>query len=313
MTLSEQQFFHHFSTSQIGPLGHLIRNAAPAPAPAGGTPDPIVLGNILNSVVKAPGSTSIATVSPNIAQPTPEMLQLTTLLTQIQTLDSYISILTAYCIYNAHPTPYDVTDSAQATEFACQVAKWRTYVITGGVVKAIAAYLSIGTVSSSHFSKSVTSATLHAEFLTAIFGGFGLATAALSELDSILTSVTNNLKTLSLEFSTTNQTLDHVVTYYYFETVQGTGTGSIPALFKVSLRLLNLKVAQSSWTASIGKSSAQNIQFSMDIFDTSLSMNSGAVANDQSNIDSTIQTLTGKTKNEVNNLMNMKAIHADPS
>jgi hypothetical protein len=41
-------------------------------------------------------------------------------------------------------------------------------------------------------------------------------------------------------------------------------------------------------------------------------MNAGLVANDMTAINSTIQKLTGQTSTEVNNLMNMQAIHADP-
>jgi hypothetical protein len=41
-------------------------------------------------------------------------------------------------------------------------------------------------------------------------------------------------------------------------------------------------------------------------------MNSGLVSADMTAINSTIATLTGQTAAEVNKLMNMQAIHADP-
>lgn len=41
-------------------------------------------------------------------------------------------------------------------------------------------------------------------------------------------------------------------------------------------------------------------------------MNSSLVANDMATINTSIQTLTGKQAAEINTLMNMQAIHADP-
>ena len=50
----------------------------------------------------------------------------------------------------------------------------------------------------------------------------------------------------------------------------------------------------------------------MNYFDMDTTMNSGYVANDMTAINSTIKNLSGKTESEINKLMNMQAIHADP-
>lgn len=275
--------------------------------PPSGTPSTTDLDAILNSAVKAPGTTSIATVPATLDIPMYQMLS------QVQTLDSYISLLTAFCIYNEHPTPYDITVPADASAFTRAMAKWRNYVITGGSVKAMAGYLPVGSIVAQSYSKSVTSADLHLEFLTEIFGAFSFPAAAMTELDSILTTVFSKLSSLSLSFETQSDTLDHFLTYYYFDTVAGTGgTGQPPAMYVPKVRVFYLHIDQSTWTASIGKSSVNHFSFNMNYFDMDSTMNPGLVANDMTAINSTIQTLSGKTAVEVNTLMNMQAVHADP-
>lgn len=287
-------------------VGKYVNLAAGDPAPAG-TPSTTSLNDILNNAVNAPGTTSIATVP---TQPDSNMYQM---LSQVQTLDSYISLLTAFCIYNDHPTPYDITQPAQASAFTQAMAKWRNYVITGGAVKAMAGYLPVGSILSQSYSKTVTSADLHLEFLTEIFGAFALPEAALAELDSILTNLVAKLGTLQLSFETQTSTLDHFLTYYYFSTVAGTGgSGQPPAMYVPKVRTFYLHIDQNSWKASAGKSSVEKFSFNMSYFDMDTTMNPGLVANDMTAINSTIQTLTGQTAADVKKLMNMQAIKADP-
>lgn len=270
-------------------------------APAATAPDPSSLNDILNSAITAPGTTSIASV-PNA----PNQNDLS-LLQQVQTLDSYISILTAFCVYNHHPAPYDITDKVQASEFTQAVAKYRNYVTTGGIVKALAAYLPIRSSKAQSLSKSTTSADIHVDLLAAMFAGFNLPAAALTQLDAILTGVVGNLKSLSLKFESTNQTLDHFLTYYYFKKVTG-----MPSLHEVHVRMFYLKVNQKSWEASIGKSSIQHFTFDMNYIDIDCGMSSALVQNDMSSIIASIKKLTGKDQAAINKLMNMKAIRTDP-
>lgn len=287
-------------------LGTDVVMLATQPAPAG-TPSTTDLNDILNNAVKAPSTTSIATV------PTTPDTAMYQMLGQVQTLDSYISLLTAFCIYNEHPTPYDITKPDQASAFTQAMAKWRNYVITGGAVKAMAGYLPVSSIVAQSYSKSVTSADLHLEFLGELFGGFSLPTAAMTELDSILTKVVANLGELHLSFEKQSSTLDHFLTYYYFATVPGTGgDNQPPAMYTCKVRTFYLHIDQSAWKASIGKSSVNRFEFNMNYYDMDTTMNTGLVSTDMTAINSTIQTLTGKTATEVNTLMNMQAIHADP-
>lgn len=310
LNASVQRLTHFITAAHQTQSAHLlgpnVRALAAGPPPAG-TPSTTDLNDILNNVVKAPSTSSIVTV-PNAPDPT--MYQM---LGQVQTLDSYISLLMAFCLYNEHPTPYDITIPAQASAFVRATSKWRNYVITGGAVKAMAGYLPVGTITTQSFSKTVASADLHLEFLTGIFGDFGLPTDVMKQLDSILTKVVAKLGDLKLSFESQSTTLDHFLTYYYFGTVPGTGgDGGPPAMYVAKVRTFFLHIDQSSWKASIGKSSVNKFSFNMNYFDMATTMNAGLVANDMTAINSTIQTLTSKTSTEVNTLMNMQAIRADP-
>lgn len=280
--------------------------------PPAGMPSQDSLNDILNNAIKVPSTTSIVTVPSSVTNPgpTPDTVMLK-MLSQVRTLESYISTLTAFCIYNEHPAPYDITKADQASAFAVAMAKWRSYVITGGAVKAMAAYLPVTSLVAQSFTKSVTSADLHLEFLTKLFGGFSLPAAALTQLDSILTGVADQLKQVKLSFESQSSSLDHFLTYYYFATVQGTGGDSgIPAMFDCKVRTMYLHIDQSSWKASIGKSSVDHFKFNMNYFDMDTTM--GDLTDDVVAINASIKQLTGKTDVEISNLMSPKAIKADP-
>jgi hypothetical protein len=309
LELAEQQFAQAMASSRHSIVKSRFANFAVAdpPAPAAGTPDPASLTNILNSVVTAPATSSVASVP---STPDTMMYQL---LAQIQTLDSYIQILTAFCLYNDHPAPYDITDPVQATQFTQAMAKWRNYVTTGGTVKALAAFLPVGEISTQTMSKNVTTVDLHADLLSSLFGGFGFSPSTMNELDSILTNLANSLADLSMKFESASETVDHFLTYYYFGTVQGTGgENQPPALYDVKLRTFYLHIDQSSWKASLGKSTVTEFSFNMNWFQMDTTMNSTLVAANMDAINSSIQTLSGQDATAINKLMNMKAVHADP-
>lgn len=71
---------------------------------------------------------------------------------------------------------------------------------------ALAGYLTPGQIVGQSFSKSVTTADLHLEFLKELFGGFGLPGAALAQLDSILTKVVAGLADVHLSFEKSRAT-----------------------------------------------------------------------------------------------------------
>lgn len=310
LNTSAKQLTHFITaahqTRNANLVGAKVVMLAAEPVPAG-TPSSTDLNDILNNAVKTPSTTSIATVPET---PDTAMYQM---LSQVQTLDSYISLLSSLCIYNEHRDPYDITDPKQASQFTRAMAKWRNYVITGGGVKAMAGYLPVTSIADQSFSKTVVSADLHAELFTALFGAFALPEAAMTELESILTNVVGNIKELKLSFESQTDTLDHFLTYYYFAAVEGTGgEGQPPAMYVCKVRTFYLHISEASMKVAVGKSSVKGFQFNMNYYDMDTTMNSGLVSTDMTAINDAIGTFTGKSKEELNTLMNMQAIHADP-
>lgn len=307
LNASTTQLSHSITAVQRKAVSHLYRGKLAAEPAPDGAPSTTDLNAILNNAIDVPSTTSVITVPPKIDNPMAQMLK------QVQTLDSYVSLLTAYCVYNEHPDIYDTTIPIEAFAFARAMARWRNYVLTGGVVKAIAGYLPVGTINSQSFTKSVTKGDIHLEFLAELFGGFSLPAAALTQLDSILTNVVAKIGAVKLSFEKQSDSMDHFLTYYHADTVEGTGgdTG-IPAMFVFKIRTFYLHVDQSSWAVSIAKSSVKHFKFNMNYFDMDTTMSAGLVAQDQETINKAIEQLTGKTGDEINALMNMQAIQVKP-
>ena len=273
--------------------------AAPVPlALAASTPDPSDLNNLLNNVGTAPGASTVVTV------PSAPVSGDAALIQNVQTLDSYIAVLTALVMYNNHPAIYDLSDPQQAAQFVIDLANARNYVVTGGTVKAIPMYLPMGEATTQSFNKSTTSADLHIDLLTALFGALSLPSSVLTELDGILTEISDSLKNLQLSFNTQTQTLNHFVSFYYLTPVPGTN----PPINQMNVEFIYIQLDQSSWKASIGKSSVSNFTLNMTTTRTTATMSSGIVAANSSNIVSSLLSLTNNDATQISEMTKMKGV-----
>lgn len=267
-----------------------------AGAPPAASPDD--LNALLNGVGTAPGNTTAVTVP---AAPASGDMQL---VTNVQTLDSYIAVLTALVMYNKHPAAYDLSDKQQATQFVIDLANARNFVVTGGTVKAIPMYLPMGAASTQTMSKSVTSADLHIELLAAMFAGLNLPAAVVTELDSILTEVASTLKSLQLSFTKQTQTLNHFVSFYHLVPVEG----SKPVINQMKVEFIYLQLGQSSWKASLGKSSVSHFSLDVTMTRTTATMSAGIVAANTSNIVNSLMSLTNNDAATISKMTKMKGI-----
>lgn len=252
--------------------------ATPPPA----TPPPETFNSLLAQAGEAPGATSVVTVA---SQPQEGDFLLET---NAQMLDSYIAVLAAWVMYTKHPEPYDLSNPGEAAQFVIDLANARNYVVTGGVIKAIPMYLPLGQATTQRIEESTTSANLHTSLLNAMFGGFGLPEAAIGELDSILTEVTQTLANLKLEFSDEEQTLNHFLSFYHLVPVEG----SEPPIHVMQGTFMYLEIDQKSWKASLGKSSLEHFSFDMDLTKTSGTMSTGMVSANTSTIANALHALT---------------------
>jgi hypothetical protein len=253
---------------------------------------------LLNGVGAAPGTSTVVTV------PAAPVSGDVALVQNVQTLDSYIATLTALVMYNNHPQPYDLSDKQQAAQFVIDLANARNYVVTGGVVKAIPMYLPMGQATTQSFNKSTTTADLHIDLLTALFGALSLPASVLTELDGILTEIASSLKSLQLSFTNQTQTLNHFVSFYYLTQVPGTN----PPINQMNVEFIYIQLAQSAWNASIGKSTVSNFTLNMTTTRTTATMSAGIVAANAGNIVSSLIALTGNDATVISEMTKMKGV-----
>ena len=262
------------------------------------TPDASDLNSLLNNMGTAPGASTTVTVP---SQPASNDLSL---VQNVQTLDSYIATLTALVMYHNHPEPYDLSDKKQAAQFVIDLANARNYVVTGGVVKAIPMYLPMGEASTQTFHKTTTSANLHVELLNALFGALSLPEGVLMELDGILTEIADSLKSLQLSFERQTQTLNHFVSFYHLVPVEGTK----PVINQMQVEFIYLQIDQSSWKASVGKSSVDHFSFDMTMTRTKATMSAGIVAANTGQIVNSLMQLTQNDAASIANMTKMKGV-----
>ncbi|HBY97034.1 MAG: hypothetical protein M5U01_00325 [Ardenticatenaceae bacterium] len=305
VTLAEQIFQNageRAAIDRVYPFFGITPAAVPAPqglaALAADTPSKDDLNSLLNSVGTAPGATTAVTVPAAPASGDVALIQ------NVQTLDSYIATLTALVMYNNHPAPYDLSDKQQAAQFVIDLANARNFVVTGGTVKAIPMYLPMGEATTQSFNKTTTSADLHLEVLTALFGALNLPSGVLTELDGILTEIAGSLQNLQLSFTTQTQTLNHFVSFYYLTPVPGTN----PPVNQMNVEFIYLQLAQSSWKASVGKSSVSHFTLDMTTTRTTATMSAGIVAANTSNIVSSLLALTGNDAHTISEMTKMKGV-----
>jgi hypothetical protein len=259
-------------------------------------PPPQSIMDTIGDAQKLPAGTSIAAVPAAVSPADLQNLQ------DIALLDTYVSVNSAAYLYKLNPKGFDITSPDGAATFTKSLANARFRVFTEG----LAGVLSLGDSSQQSFSKSTTSVDLHMEFLGTIFGSFGFAPSAMKELDGIMTGIVNNLSALQGSWSDQSQTLDHLISVYYFEPVPGLEDVKVP-----KMRLFYLHIDQSSWTASVGKSSVTHFEFHMNYSDQIATMSLTQMPIMRDKIQSYITTATNQGLAAIEKLVAMDAVKTD--
>ncbi|GBB95087.1 hypothetical protein RclHR1_24730001 [Rhizophagus clarus] len=152
------------------------------------------------------------------------------------------------------------------------------------------------------FNKEVAVGELHLEFLNQLFKTFAFPQSVLTQLDTLLTSIVNKLKSLQLKWETTSEDVGFFTSFYYFEPVVGLPI-KIP-----KLRLFYIHINNSSWIATIGKSSAQKIHFDMTYNDFIFSINENVMKEFKETISDQINKLAGDQLAEIEKLISSKTV-----
>ncbi len=271
----------------------------------GGSTDVQGIDTVMQTINKAPGSTSVVALPATAGADGAPQLNLSQLdienLNYIQLLDTYAAAYGAQVAYSRHANkPWNIADPAEAADFVRSYANARFEVIT----KGLSGVLSLQNATAASMSKDTTSADLHLEFIGGLFSAFGFDDVTMKELDNVLTNVTKSLSSLQMSWSDTNQALDHLVNLYYFEPVQG-----LPGVKVPKLRLFFLHIDQSSWTASIGKSSISRFQFHMNYDDFQFTMSTAQMKLDAGKIQGFIEQSTGQGYDTVKKIAQASAVH----
>lgn len=270
----------------------LIKSSAAMAAADSGEMEPEKLSEDLKKFQDAPSSTAIAAIPPSASAEDRKNLS------DILLLNSYVSVASMRYLYKIHPQDWDITNPVDAANFTKAGANAKFKVLTDG----LGSFLTLDTASTRSFNESTTSADLHLSFLGSLFDGFGFPGSTMKELDGVLTSVTQTLSDLRLSWSDQSSTLDHLVFFYYFDEVPGLGM-KLP-----SMRLFYLHIDQSSWTASVGKSSITHFQFSMNFDDNIFNMNPDQVDSNRDAIKNLLSTMTGQSFDAINDMLSPKAV-----
>lgn len=266
----------------------IVRDGQAAPEPT-----PQSLDDLLRQETgEAPASTGVAVTPPTITR---EELQH---LKDILLLNSYASVASMRYLYQKHPEDWDLTDPKQAAQFTRMAANAKFRILTDGM----GSFLSLETQTSRSMHKEVTSADLHFEFLGELFQGFNFPPTAMAQLDSILTSVVKQLGSLQMSWSDESETLDHVISVFYFDDIAGVDY-KLPRL-----RLFYLHIDQRSWELSIGKSSVRKFEFNMNFADNVFMMDPTQVQEKRADIQALIEKMTDMSLDAVDKLVAPKAV-----
>lgn len=277
--------------------------AAAEGAPAAG-PAPESLFDMLQTDNKAPSSTAVSVIPTTNGTPSLNNDQMQQL-KDVMMLTSFISVAAMRQLYQTvyQKTPPDITTPEGASLFVRSTVNAKNFVLTS----AMGGFLSLNSSSARSFKTQTTSADLHLEFLGSLFQGFNFPPATLKQLDSVLSSVTQTINSLKLSFTNQSSTLDHMIFLYYFDSVFGIDI-KIP-----KVRIYFLHIDQSSWTASVGKSSVSHISFNMNFIDSIYDMDVDQTAANRQKIKGLLQSLTGQDLDTLNKLLSPKVVKNEGS
>jgi hypothetical protein len=265
---------------------------------ASASPAPDNIMDVINKTKKAPSATSVLAVPAQLSAADVQNLD------DISLLDTYVSVASAKYYYELNPNGPDITTADGAAQFTRSLANARLRMMTEG----LAGVLSLGDSSAESFHKSTTSADLHFEFLNNIFSSFNFTPDAMKQLDGIMTNIVQNLGALQASWSDQSQTLDHMISVYYFEDVMGLAGARVP-----KMRLFFLHIDQRSWTLSIGKSSVSEFEFNMNYSDQIATMSLTQMAQSRDTIQQYVTDMTNQGFEAVKRLLAMSAVQQKDS
>jgi hypothetical protein len=195
-----------------------------------------------------------------------------------------------------HPEAYKISVPAEASQLNADLADAASSCLAG----PLSGYVTTTNSLANRIDKEMFSTEIHLEFLEKVFSGFSFSEADKKEMDSVLTTVAQTLASLQISSTSSDSSLNHTILNTTVKEIVLVGNDGKEEVigYEPIVRLTYLHVAQSSWSVSMGKSSAQKVHFEMDYTDITFTLNLETFDPFAAKLDDVISKLLGKNTEE---------------
>ncbi|GAB0137519.1 hypothetical protein EsDP_00005779 [Epichloe bromicola] len=254
--------------------------------------------------------------------PLPQNVTLMPPYTEKNALENYdnlmdiCSIASLYTsIYNAnarnmrgHPEPYDISIPREAAQAFADMASSSFQVMSG----PLAGFFNYASGSVATFDKKMSKTEVHLEFLGELFKGFNLTTPAMLQLDGVLKNFMASLKTITVETSSTNNTVDQTLRVNQVLRLNISGDEKNPIfVFQPRTRIVYMRINASTWHWATNKANHTSNTFHMvyTVADFDLNVNKWNASKDK--FDKVFQTVSGKSMADFAKMVNPSPINPE--
>ncbi|CAG8711194.1 9774_t:CDS:1 [Funneliformis caledonium] len=249
-------------------------------------PSPEDLIKFLKKENMAPAVVKIKIIPPSMNSPELDK--------NIDLLTRFISGVSTLNLYHAM-SGFDIDHVEETTKYMNEKAKSFFDLIKGKLMSII---LPEETHSFLHFEDTTTSVELHLSLLKELFASFKFKPDVTQQLDSILTFVGDNLKSLGLNWRETKQNIGFFTNVFYVESG------------KIKLRAFYLHIENESWSVHIGKSAvAGREKFAMDYDDLLFNLSDGGMADNREFMKGIIDKITSGGRQDIMDFLDGKRVN----
>jgi hypothetical protein len=198
---------------------------------------------------------------------------------QLRRLDKAMSIISLYQhvwsismrTKRGHPQAYKISVAPEASQLNADLADAAAICLTG----PLSGYFTATQTQQQGLHKEMFSTEIHMEFIGALFTGFSIPDSTKKSLDGLLTNVVSSLSSLNISSASADADVNHytlIPTLKQIVMVGNDGKDEVVGIQPI-IRAMYLHVTESTWSVSIGKSSAEKVKFDMNYADLTFTIN----------------------------------------
>ncbi|CAB4489098.1 hypothetical protein RhiirA5_421463 [Rhizophagus irregularis] len=209
----------------------------------------------------------------------------------LELLNLFINLLSSVQIYNGRSDSEWPNISKPKEVVDYMKLKCQTFFDLITKRKLLAMILPEESHANNHFEDTSTIVDIHISILEKLFKSLQFPSSTISELDTILSLLVNQLNSLNLNWRETKQNLTFYSNTFYFDS-----NGA-------KLRALHLIIDNESWSIFIEKTSTKQEKFIMDYFSFVFTFNKTAMNKNRDFINETIDKITGDARKEIEDIL----------